>query len=81
MVGEVGTYASTPGLTVTNPMTILSFAAIFAGFGVAAGDGGGRRAPFIAGVFPRSAFSWPVLSLVVDLVRTRLSPVCSRTGR
>ena len=36
--GLVGAYLSTLGLTMTNPMTILSFAALFVGLGVTADD-------------------------------------------
>ncbi|MEW5817061.1 MAG: LysE family transporter, partial [Spirochaetota bacterium] len=37
--GLVGAYASTFFLTLTNPMTILSFAAILAGLGLASTSG------------------------------------------
>ena len=36
--GLPGAYLSTLGLTLTNPMTILSFAALFVGLGVTGGD-------------------------------------------
>ena len=41
--GLPGAYLSTLGLTMTNPMTILSFAALFAGLGIAPGDSPGPR--------------------------------------
>jgi threonine/homoserine/homoserine lactone efflux protein len=49
--GLLGSYASTFALTLTNPMTILSFTANFAGLGVTAA---GRYSPavlLVAGVF------------------------------
>ena len=42
--GLPGAYLSTLGLTLTNPMTILSFAALFVGLGVTGGRCGGRDA-------------------------------------
>jgi threonine/homoserine/homoserine lactone efflux protein len=71
--GLPGAYLSTYGLTMTNPMTILSFAAIFAGFGLA---GGGLLDALIltAGVFLGSSLWWLVLTSAVGLLRTRLTP-------
>ena len=71
--GLAGAYVSTFFLTITNPMTILSFAAIFAGLGVA--DAGGRygsAATLVLGVFAGSALWWLGLSTVVGLLRGRL---------
>jgi threonine/homoserine/homoserine lactone efflux protein len=61
-------------LTLTNPTTILSFAAIFAGLG--AGDAGGdvlSAMVLVPGVFLGSAAWWFVLSGATGLFRTRLS--------
>ena len=58
-----GAFISTLFLTLTNPMTIISFAAIFAGLGLA--DVGGNYASagiLILGVFMGSALWWVVLS-------------------
>lgn len=65
-------YASTVFLTVTNPMTILSFAAVFAGLGLA-GSGGGHAsaALMIAGVLFGSALWWFVLSAGVSVFRSK----------
>ena len=52
--GLAGAYLSTLGLTLTNPMTILSFAALFAGLGIAPGDVAGA-ASLTLGVFLGSA--------------------------
>ena len=52
--GLAGAYLSTLGLTLTNPMTILSFAALFAGLGIAPGNVAGA-ASLTLGVFLGSA--------------------------
>jgi threonine/homoserine/homoserine lactone efflux protein len=73
--GLPGAYASTFFLTLTNPTTILSFAAIFAGLGVA-GDASGSALSamlLVLGVFLGSAAWWVVLSGATSLFRTRLS--------
>jgi threonine/homoserine/homoserine lactone efflux protein len=72
--GLAATYASTLLLTLTNPMTILSFAAIFAALGVA--DTGGdlsAAALLVLGVFIGSAAWWLLLSGGVGLLREKLS--------
>ena len=73
--GLPGAYASTLFLTLTNPTTILSFAAIFAGLGVAVGANGDvlSAMSLVLGVFLGSAAWWFVLSGVTSLFRTRLS--------
>ena len=73
--GLPGAYASTLFLTLTNPTTILSFAAIFAGLGVAVGADGDvlSAMSLVLGVFLGSATWWFVLSGVTSLFRTRLS--------
>ena len=72
-----GAYATTVGLTLANPATILSFAAIFAGLGAAQG-GGGAAALLVLGVFPGSALWWLVLSSGAGLLRGRLGPTALR---
>jgi threonine/homoserine/homoserine lactone efflux protein len=70
--GLAGAYASTFLLTLTNPMTILSFAAIFAGLGV--GSTGGNyvfAGLLVLGVFLGSAAWWLILSGVVGVFRTK----------
>ncbi|MBS7538198.1 LysE family transporter [Ancylobacter lacus] len=73
-----GTIAATFFLTITNPMTILSFAAIFAGLGLA--DAAGTTSVFlvVAGVFLGSLLWWFVLSGGVALARQRLPESFSR---
>jgi threonine/homoserine/homoserine lactone efflux protein len=74
--GLSGAYLSTVGLTLTNPATILSFAAVFAGLGLVGAGGSMAAAPawLTAGVFLGSACWWLLLSGVVSLLRTRLAP-------
>jgi threonine/homoserine/homoserine lactone efflux protein len=64
-------FGSTLGLTLTNPTTILSFVAIFAGFGFAEEDrGAGSATALVIGVFLGSAGWWLLITTVVSLVRT-----------
>jgi threonine/homoserine/homoserine lactone efflux protein len=67
-----GAYATTLLLTLTNPMTIISFAAIFAGLGIAAARDYGSAALLVAGVFTGSALWWFILSGIASSVRGRL---------
>jgi threonine/homoserine/homoserine lactone efflux protein len=71
--GLLGAYLSIYGLTMTNPMTILSFAAIFAGFGLA-GGGPVEAALLTVGVFLGSSLWWVALTTVVGGLRARLTP-------
>jgi threonine/homoserine/homoserine lactone efflux protein len=64
--------ASIYGLTMTNPMTILSFAAIFAGFGLA-GRSAGEALLLTAGVFLGSMLWWVILTSVVAAFRARVT--------
>lgn len=74
-IGLPGAYISTFFLTLTNPMTILSFAAVFAGLGIgsAAGDYS-SAALLVLGVFLGSGLWWLLLSGGVSLFRTKLQP-------
>lgn len=68
--GLTTAYASTLFLTLTNPATILSFAAVFAGLGLAAQSGNYLTASLLVlGVFLGSAVWWLVLSGGVSLLR------------
>ena len=71
--GLPGAYLSTLGLTLTNPMTILSFAALFVGLGVTGGDAVGATL-LTLGVFTGSAMWWVVLVTAVGAFRSRLTP-------
>lgn len=71
--GLARAYGSTFVLTLANPMTILSFAAIFAGLGLGnTGGSYGAAAWLVAGVFMGSAAWWLLLSSGVGLLRGRL---------
>jgi threonine/homoserine/homoserine lactone efflux protein len=63
-------YASTFALTITNPMTILSFTAAFGALGLATGSAAGS---LVAGVFLGSAAWWLTLSSATSLFRRRLA--------
>lgn len=68
-----GAYSSTLLLTLSNPATILSFAAVFAGLGAVAPRGGmGIAGTLVLGVYLGSALWWTVLSTGVSLLRTRV---------
>jgi threonine/homoserine/homoserine lactone efflux protein len=72
--GLTASYASTFLLTLTNPMTILSFAGIFAALGVAETGGDvSAAALLVLGVFVGSAAWWLLLSGGVGLLREKLS--------
>ena len=64
-------YLATILLTLANPMTILSFAAVLAGLGAAGGGRSGALA-LVAGVFLGSAAWWLLLSLAAGAFRERL---------
>ena len=68
--GVFGAYLSTLLLTLTNPMTILSFIAIFAGLQISS-TSGGYLSPIllVTGVFCGSAAWWLTLSFFVGQVR------------
>ena len=69
-------YASTFLLTLTNPLTILSFAAIFAGIGLGEVASGALTAiVVVCGVFLGSAFWWCLLTGAVGLLRGKFAQV------
>lgn len=70
--GLVGAFLSIFALTMTNPMTIVSFAAIFAGLGVV-GSGGADAALLTLGVFVGSLSWWLILTAVVSALRARVT--------
>lgn len=70
--GLLGAYLSVLFLTVTNPMTILSFGAVFAGLGIGAARGNPALAGLmVLGVVSGSALWWFTLSGMVNLFRGR----------
>ena len=74
----LGTTAATFLLTITNPMTILAFAALFAGLGLAATSSMAEAATVVAGVFTGSMAWWAILSGGVALARHRLPDAFAR---
>jgi len=69
--GLTTAWASTFALTLTNPATIISFAAIFAGLGLGRSVGGyGAASLMVLGVFLGSALWWLILSTGVGLLRS-----------
>jgi threonine/homoserine/homoserine lactone efflux protein len=71
-------YLSTLLLTLTNPMTILSFVAVFAGFGLGASPNYWAASALVSGVFIGSALWWLLLSHGVGLLRSKVSAVWMR---
>jgi putative LysE/RhtB family amino acid efflux pump len=68
------TFAGTFLLTMANPATILTFAAIFAGLGLAAADSAAGAAVLVTGVLLGSLLWWAILSGAVSVLRQRISP-------
>lgn len=68
-------YTSTFLLTMTNPLTILSFTAIFAGLGIAGTNKSYLTATLVVtGVFCGSALWWVILTEGISLLRARFTP-------
>ncbi len=70
--GLLGTTLATFLLTVSNPATILSFGALFAGFGLTEETRRFSSAVIVGGVFSGSLAWWFFLSGAVSLARRRL---------
>jgi threonine/homoserine/homoserine lactone efflux protein len=67
-------FISTFFLTITNPMTILSYLAVFAGLGLTHSSGNYAGASWLVlGVFMGSALWWLILSEGVTLFRKKVS--------
>lgn len=71
-------FLSTLGLTLANPPTILAFAAIFAGLGLASGNDYGAASLAVLGVFLGSASWWLVLAAGAGWLRGRIGPALFR---
>lgn len=69
--GLAGNYGSTFFLTLTNPMTILAFAAVFAGFGIT-GSRHSSAGLLIAGVFTGSGIWWLILCSAAGVFREKV---------
>lgn len=70
--GLIGTTLATFLLTVSNPATILSFGALFAGFGLTEETRRFSSAVIVCGVFSGSLAWWFFLSGTVSLARNKL---------
>jgi threonine/homoserine/homoserine lactone efflux protein len=69
-----GMFASTFALTLANPSTIISFAAIFAGLGLTGSTDLTSALFMVAGVFLGSATWWLILSGGISLLRGVMTP-------
>jgi len=69
--GLLGTYASAFFLTLTNPMTIMSFVAVFAGLGVGESGSYSLAGVMVLGVFIGSMLWWLILCSVVNKLRAK----------
>ena len=76
--GLAWAYLSTLGLTITNPATIISFAALAATLSLGSGTGLARPAVLVGGVLLGSAAWWCALAIGASLLRARLTPAVIR---
>ncbi len=67
-------YASTLGLTITNPATIISFGALVASLGIGTGEGYLPPALVVIGVFAGSATWWCIVAGLGAGLRVRPTP-------
>jgi threonine/homoserine/homoserine lactone efflux protein len=70
----VADFGMTLALTLTNPMTILSFAGLFAGVSGLRGFPLTEIPALLIGVFAGSAVWWVALAFVIGLIRHKISP-------
>ena len=71
--GLFSAYCSTLLLTLTNPMTIFSFIAVFAGFGLGISSDYIGASALVVGVFVGSALWWLLLSSGAGAFRSRIN--------
>jgi threonine/homoserine/homoserine lactone efflux protein len=72
--GLAWAYISTLGLTITNPATIISFAALAATLGAGLSGGYLRPALLVVGVLLGSVTWWCVLAALAARLRARITP-------
>jgi threonine/homoserine/homoserine lactone efflux protein len=72
--GLAWAYLSTLGLTITNPATIISFAALAATLGAGISGGYLRPSLLVVGVLLGSATWWCVLAALAAGLRARITP-------
>jgi len=69
----IGAFGSTFLLTLTNPITVFTYLAVFSGLGIGTiGAEYGTAALFILGIFSGSALWWFILSFGVGLLREKV---------
>ncbi|HEX2625280.1 MAG TPA: LysE family transporter [Candidatus Limnocylindrales bacterium] len=71
--GMVGAFASIYALTMTNPLTIVLYAGVFAGIGLVAGSSFADAAVITLAAWLGSTLWWVILCSVVGWVRGRVS--------
>ncbi|WP_341702396.1 LysE family transporter [Ferrovibrio sp.] len=71
-------FAVTFALTMSNPATILSFVAMFAGLGLGENPSMAAAATVLAGVFTGSLLWWAVLSASAAVLRQRITDESKR---
>ena len=76
--GRARVYVSTLGLTITNPATIISFAALAATLGLGTGGSFVSPALVVGGVLLGSAAWWCILVVATSLLRARMTPAVVR---
>ncbi len=74
-------YASMVALTLTNPPTILSFSAVFAGLGLRVEAGWLPAIGLVVGVMLGSALWWVVMTGLVSALRDRVTPAVTHAIR
>ena len=72
--GFAWAYLSTLGLTITNPATIISFAALAAALGIGISSGLVAPSLLVLGVFAGSSSWWLILALVAAALGSRVTP-------
>jgi len=77
--GLAWAYTSILGLTITNPATIISFAALAAALGAGLSGSWTRPALAVAGVGLGSASWWLILAAITAALRARVTPTVART--
>lgn len=71
---KIKAFATTFFLTITNPITIFSFIALFSGLGIANSDINiMTKLIFVFGVFSGSVLWWLFLSIIVSLLKNRIN--------
>lgn len=76
--GLAWAYLSTLGLTITNPATVISFAALATTLGLGTGAGLVKPAVLVIGVLVGSAAWWCLLAVAASSLRGRLTPTVVR---